>query len=346
MDVQTILRDLTALPGPSGFESAVAAHMAAQFSRLVPEAYVDHFGNAVGIRLCGKPGAKRVLLDAHMDEIGLIVTEVKEGFLRFGPIGGVDPRILPNQTVTVLSDPPLPGVILCLPPHLQDSEAQKNAYAMEDLWIDLGLSQARAAELVPVGTPVVFQSDFARLQNEHWTGKAFDDRAGLATLLLAARLLQDEDLDIDLILLGSTREEISGSGAAVGTFSLQPDCCIVVDVTHGRTPDATPDETFPLGKGPAIGIGPNMSPWMTKRLFETAEAQKIPVQSEVMAGHSGTNAWYMQIAREGVPCAVLSIPLRYMHTPNEVICHSDLEQCATLLAAFLRDLGQEGRWMV
>ncbi len=344
MDVQSTLQELSMLPGPSGHESPVADRMVAFYTNVNATAYVDKFGNAIGERPCGKTGAKRVLLDAHMDEIGLIVTEVKEGFLRFASIGGIDPRILPNQAVTVLSDPPIPGLILSMPPHLQTAETQKHAYAIEDLWIDIGLPQEDAARTAPIGTAVVFQSDFTALQQEHWAGKALDNRAGLVAMLLAAHLLKDEVLDVDLLLMGSTREEVGGSGAAVGTFALAPDCCIIVDVTHGKTPDAPADETFPLGKGPAIGIGPNMTRWMTQRMQDKAKELSMPVQTEVMAGNTGTNAWHMQISREGIPCAVLSIPLRYMHTPNEVIRRSDLEQCATLLAAFVRDLGKEGRW--
>ena len=172
-----------------------------------------------------------------------------------------------------------------------------------------------------------------------------DDRACFAALLCAAEALQGKTLDVDLYLMGSTREEVNGSGAAVGTFALEPDCVIAVDVTHGRTPDGPKEETFVLGKGPVIGIGPNMTRWMADRLAKKAEELGYAWQPEVMTGHSGTNAWRMQIAREGVAAAVLSVPLKYMHTPYEVIQTADLEATGQLLAAFTEGLAGEGRWM-
>ena len=176
---------------------------------------------------------------------------------------------------------------------------------------------------------------------EQMCGKALDDRSCFAVLLRTMELLADRELDVDVYVMGSTREEVSGVGATVGTWSIQPDCCVAVDVTHGRTPDGPADKTFTLGGGPAIGVGPNMTRWMTKRMLEKAQGGKIPYQQEVMSGHTGTNGWEMQISREGVATSVLSLPLKYMHTPIETLSLSDLEQTARLLAAFTEDLGKE-----
>lgn len=345
MPYSALLSELTALPGPSGFEHKVAQRAVELLRNHMDEAYLDRYGNAVGIRRCGKPQAKRLLLDAHLDEVGLLVTGIKDGFLRFRNIGGVDPRILPNQKLHILTEPPRQGLVISVPPHLQETGSQDKATPMEELYIDCGLSQEEAETLIPIGTPVVFDSPMTKLLGGCFAGKAMDDRAGFACLLYAATLLHEETLDVDLYLLGSTREEVSGSGATVGTFALEPDCCIAVDVTHGRTPDAPKDETFPLGKGPAIGVGPNMTRWMSDRLFQKAKELDLPHQTEIMGGHSGTNAWHMQISREGVATAVLSMPLKYMHTPNEVLNGSDLVDSAKLLVAFIKNLGQEGRWI-
>ncbi len=333
-----------AIQGPSAFEQSVALRAVSLLKEFMPEAYVDRYGNAVGLRRCGKPNAKSLLLDAHLDEIGLIITGMESGFLRFRSIGGVDPRILPNQRVQLLTKQPLQGVITCLPPHIQTAGEQNTGTAIEDLWIDLGLSQEEAERLVPVGTPVVFASEAQALLGGQLSGKALDDRAGFVALLEAARRLKDADLDVDIYFLGSTREEVSGSGAAVAAFALKPDCCIAVDVTHGRTPDAPKEDTFLLGKGPVIGIGPNMTKWVTDGLIRTAEKLELPWQPEVMGGHSGTNAWRLQISREGVPTGLLSIPLKYMHTAHEVVKESDIAQTGALLAAFVQNLGKEGVW--
>lgn len=344
MDLIDLLAEFCSLNGPSGFEGSVAKHMVEHLQPLVDEAYIDRFGNAIGIRRCGTKGANCLLLDAHLDEIGLLVTQVKDGFLRFRCIGGVDARILPDLNVRILSSPPLPGVITCLPPHLQDAAAQNKAIPLEELWIDTGLAPAEAARRIPIGTPVLFDSRFTQLQNACCMGKAMDDRAGLAVLLRTAELIAEEPLDVDLIFMGSTREEIGGAGAAVGTYALQPNFCIAVDVTHGRTPDAPKDDTFLLGEGPAIGIGPNINRWMSDRLIRNAESFGLPYQLEILGGHSGTNAWPMQISREGVATAVLSIPLRYMHTPNELLNCVDLETTSKLLSSFIHELSEERRW--
>ena len=144
-----------------------------------------------------------------------------------------------------------------------------------------------------------------------------------------------------LYIVGSVCEEFTAVGAKTAVFAIRPDWCVAVDVTHGATPDGQKDRTFPLGGGPVIGVGPNMTTWMTKRMIAKAEEQKLEYQLEVMAGHTGTNGWHMQISREGIATSVVSVPLRYMHSPIEVLDPEDMEHTAQLLAAFARDLGKE-----
>ena len=339
--LREMLSVLCPLPGPSGFEAPVALRAADLLRPLVDEVSVDRMGNLVGVRRCGIPGAKRVLLDAHLDEIGLMVIGSEDGFLRFRTIGGVDPRMLPDREVTILSDPPLFGVVACLPPHvLQDGEANK-AVAIPDLFIDTGLTQEEVEARIPAGTPCVFRDSCFALGEHQMCGKAMDDRSCFVTLLRMLQLLQNKTLDVDLYILGSTREEVSHGGAATAVWRIAPDCCVAVDVTHGRTPDSPKDRTFELGGGPAIGVGPNMTRWMSQRLFDKAKVLDMPVQTEVMAGASGTNGWDMQIAREGIATAVLSLPLKYMHSPVETLDLSDMEAVATLLAAFVEGIGEE-----
>lgn len=341
MEIQTALERLCACTAPSGFE-APAARVAAELLRpLVDEVSTDRLGNVVGVRRCGRPDAKRLLLDAHLDEIGLIVTGVEEGFLRFTSIGGVDPRMLPGRELTVLSDPPILGVVACLPPHVQDKEAAKKSIPLDELYIDVGLSQAQAEQAVPLGTPVSFRGGCFALGADKLCGKSMDDRSCFVTLLRTAELLRDKELDVDLYILGSTREEISGTGAKTATYAIAPDYCVAVDVTHGQTPDGPKDTTYRLGGGPAIGVGPNMTRWMTGRMIAHAKEREIPYQLEVMAGHTGTNGWHMQVSREGVATSVVSLPLRYMHSPIEVLETRDIEWTAALLAAFTEDLGKE-----
>ena len=266
---------------------------------------------------------------------------MEDGFLRFRSIGGVDPRMLPDRELTILTEPPVFGVVACLPPHVLKKGDSDKALSMDKLFIDIGMSQEEAEKAVPVGTPVVYRGSCFPLGEGQMCGKSMDDRACFVTLLRAAELLKDKELDVDLYIMGSTREEVSGAGAKAGTFAIDPDYCVAVDVTHGRTPDGPKDRSCELFGGPAIGIGPNMTSWMTRRMKAKAEENQIPWQPEVMAGHTGTNGWHMQISREGVATSVISLPLKYMHTPIEVLALEDMESVAKLLAAFTEGLGKE-----
>lgn len=341
MDYQNTLTRLCALPGPSGFEGPMVRAAAELLAPLVDEVTIQRLGSVVGIRRCGQPGAKKLLLDAHLDEIGFLITGMEDGFLRFTTIGGIDPRMLPNRELTVLTDPPISGVVACLPPHVQQREDYEKAIPVKELYLDVGMPQEEAQRRIPLGTPAVYRGGCIPLGEEFLCGKAMDDRACFAALLGALELLKDTELDVDLIILGSTCEEVSSAGAITAAYGLVPDFCVAVDVTHGRTPDSPKEKTFPLGEGPVVGVGPNCAKWMVQRLFDCGKKLDMPLQTEVMAGHSGTNGWPLQISREGVATAVLSLPLKYMHSPIEVVHKKDLEDTARLLAAFVQDLGKE-----
>ena len=330
------LERLCTCTAPSGFEGPAAAVAAELLRPLVDEVSIDRMGNVLGVRRSKTPGAPKLLLDAHLDEIGLIVTGVEDGFLRFRSIGGVDPRMLPGRELVVLTDPPLRGLVACPAGGDEDKSVPLN-----ELYVDVGLSQEEAERAVPVGTPMVYRAGCFPLGEEQMCGKSMDDRACFVTLLRAAELLRDKELDVELHILGSTREEVSGAGAVVGTWAVAPHFCVAVDVTHGKTPDGPADKTFDLGGGPAIGVGPNMTRWMTERMIAKAREHSIPYQLEIMSGHTGTNGWEMQISREGVATSVLSLPLKYMHTPVETLSLADMEGVAQLLAAFVEHLGKE-----
>ena len=330
------LERLCTCTAPSGFEGPAAAVAAELLRPLVDEVSIDRMGNVLGVRRSKTPNAPKLLLDAHLDEIGLIVTGVEDGFLRFRSIGGVDPRMLPGRELVVLTDPPLRGLVACPAGGDEDKSVPLN-----ELYVDVGLSQSEAERAVPVGTPMVYRAGCFPLGEEQMCGKSMDDRACFVTLLRAAELLCDKELDVELHIMGSTREEVSGAGAVVGTWAVAPDFCVAVDVTHGKTPDGPADKTFELGGGPAIGVGPNMTRWMTERMIAKAKEHGIPYQMEIMSGHTGTNGWEMQISREGVATSVLSLPLKYMHTPVETLSLADMEGVAQLLAAFTENLGKE-----
>ncbi|MDD5939023.1 MAG: M42 family peptidase [Clostridiales bacterium] len=342
MDLYETLNRLCATTGPSGFEEMTAQTAKALLEPLMDQVSIDRMGNVIGVKRCGKPGAKKLLLDAHLDEIGLIVTGIEEGFLRFAPIGGVDPRMLPARELTVLTDPPLFGVVATLPPHVQASGDSDKSIPIEDLRVDIGMTQEEAERAVPVGTPMVYHASSFRLANGQVCGKSLDDRSCFTILLRTAELLRERDLDVDLYIMGSTQEEVTSSGAVTGANSVHPDWCVAVDVTHGNTPGVSLDKApRKVSAGPAIGIGPNMTRSLTDRAVRKARELDIPYQMEVIEGHSGTNGWQMQTCLEGIPTLVVSLALKYMHSPIEVIDLADVENIARLLAAFVQDIGKE-----
>ena len=211
MDIQASLEALCSCPGPSGREDAVASQAMELLRPLMDEVKKDRFGNVIGIRRCGTENAKRVVLDAHLDEVGLVITGAKDGFLRFRPVGGVDPRMLPNREVIILSQPPQFGLVAVLPPHVQKAGDSNRSTPLSGLYIDAGLTQKEGEALV--GTFVVPREPFRALLGRRVSSKALDDRAGFVTLLRAAELLRDTPLDVDLYLMGSSREETNGGGA-------------------------------------------------------------------------------------------------------------------------------------
>jgi endoglucanase len=278
-----------------------------------------------------------VMLDAHMDEIGFIVTGIEDGFLRFSTLGGVDARMLPAREVRVLTQPPMFGLIDVMPPHLLKSEDMDKTIETDQLAIDVGLSQAEAERLVPLGTPVVYAQGCQELGAGQLCGKAMDDRACVAIILKAFEHACSKPLQVDLCCLISTQEEVGLRGAQVGAWTVAPDYAIVVDVTHAKTPDGA-EVTLEMGKGAAIGIGPNMNNAMGRELFRLAQARQIPHQPEVCpGGSSGTNAAVVQVSQAGVATALLSLPIKYMHTPLETALYEDMESVERLIVAYLEE---------
>ena len=338
------LEQLAQIPMVTGFERAQSGRVCELFAPLCDEIEVDRFGNVIGRIRSGKPDAKTVLLDAHLDQIGFVVTEVlDQGFVRLQSVGGVDPRMLLGAEVTIgAPEGALYGIVACKPPHLLGAHEADKAVPIHEMVIDTGLLDAKGK--IPVGTPIWFPADEAhmpRLSKDSMTGPSLDDRAGAAAIALALQKLRRVDLSVDVAILLSVQEEVTALGATLGTFQVHPDYAIAVDVSHAKTPDA-PDQ-FAYGGGVMIGMGPNMNRPLTRALVRTAKAEGMDYQIEVMEGNTGTNAWEMQIIGAGTAQAILSIPLRYMHTPIETIKLSDVESVGDLLYHFLRQFDGEVR---
>ncbi len=340
METRDLIRELSALGAPSGFEEPAAARVAELLTPLADEVRTDVMGNVIAVKRCGVPGAKKLMLEAHMDEIGLIVTGYDKDFLRFASLGGVDARILPAMEVRVLTEKPCYGVIDTMPPHVLSAEEMNNSFPADRLRINVGLSEEEAQSRVPLGTPVVFASGCTELGETRLCGKSLDDRACAAILIKVLEAVQGEKLDMDLILLFSTQEEVGGRGATKGTVAMDPDYAVAVDVTFGDAPDCKKSETLKLCGGAAIAVGPNMNHNITNALIGIAKEKNWPYQIEVIRASSGTDGWEIQVSREGVSTAVVSLPLRYMHTPVEVVDLEDAENIIRLLAELVRRAGE------
>ena len=334
MDIKKTLELLCRQPVVSGFEPGNTGQIAKLMGEVADEVSTDAFGNIIAVKRCGKADAPRLMIDAHIDRVGLIVSGHSGTFLAFKPVGGIDTRILPACRVTVCAKQPFGGVITSISPHLLDGDEQKNAFKMEDLYIDTGIEPEELKSLAPVGTTVMFDIEPFALGKNCFAASALDDMAGLCAGMLALERMGDSGFDI--YLCASATEETGMAGAAVNANKIRPDCAIIVDVTHGKTTDAPADKTFELGSGVAIGLGPNMNKKITDRLVSLAAEHKIDHTFEVMEGNTGTNAWAVQVCGLGVPCGVLSIPLRYMHTPTEVLCVDDVEKTARLIELFAK----------
>lgn len=343
MNVKEVLNKLCSQYSPSGFEDSVDRIAKELLEPLTDEVRIDAAGrNVMGFLRCGKPGAKTLLLDAHLDEVGFAVAGMEDGFLRFRNVGGVDPRLLADREVMICTEPPIFGVISCLAPHVQKAGDADKATPIEELGIDIGLTQEEAQKRVPMGTPIVFRQPFMELYGGRVCSKSLDDRSCFVALLRALELLKEVDRDVDICVLGSACEEVGGWGAKTAAYALNPDWCIAVDVTFARSAGLSESHVpCELGSGPAIGVGPVIPRWMSNRLKAKAAALEIPYRTEILSGYTGTNGDDFQTAREGIATAIVSLPLKYMHTPVEIIDLEDIEQTARLLAAFAENLGKE-----
>ncbi len=342
MNIPALLKKLSEANGLSGHEAEIRSIVLDEFSHYADETRVDKVGSAIAIKH-GRLKKKRrqIMLATHMDEIGLMVSGLSHGFLRVTALGGVDPRVQLGQEVIVHAQRELPGVISSTPPHLLKMEERSKAISLENLWIDVGLSAAQANRLIRIGDLVSMRREVIDLKNGLLAGKAFDNRASIAAAIICLEQLNQLQHDWTVAAVATVQEETTALGANAAAFGLSPDLALAIDVTYAIQNGSTGNEVFPIDKGPTIAIGPNMHPKMTKRLIETAQRLEIDYQIEPMQGHSGTDGWPIQVALAGIPTGIISIPLRSMHTPVEVISPKDVERTGRLLAEFIAKLDEE-----
>jgi tetrahedral aminopeptidase len=332
-----MLAELSDLRGVSGDEVAVRRFLLEKLEPFEGEVKVDTMGNLL-VRKGYDTRRDRVMLSAHMDEVGLMVMSIrKNGLLSFETVGGIDTRVLVAKRVLIGTNS-LPGVIGAKPVHLQNKSEQKKPYEAESLYIDAGFkSRDEAEKEIRAGDYVTFDASCISLGEGYYRGKAFDDRAGC--LILLNLLLEDNGLQFDAAF--TVQEEVGTRGAAVAAYTLKPRIALAVEATAAADTPETEKEaiTTTLGAGPAISFMDRtimVSRAMRERLIRAAEKAQVPYQFRRFTG-AGTEAGIISLSREGVQTAVLAVPCRYIHSPHCIMQENDMLGAVSLIRTWLED---------
>lgn len=332
MELKKLITKYTMLQGISGAERIVSESVAEDLKNLGISCEIDEVGNVTGRILSPENKAKTILLEAHIDQIGLMVSGVDEdGYVKFVNIGGVDERILCGLEVEIVTDKGnIYGVIGSITKN--DKEDKPRNPKVEEVRVDIGFSKVNASTSVNAGDNIIIKNRVVELLNDRLSSAALDNRSGVAAIIDVLSRIDKNKLPYNIEFLFSTQEELGLHGAFTGIRNNKIDMAIAVDVTHGTTPDSV-DETgvFPLGSGAVICRGPNLHFDYTKKLIDLAKEKNISYAIEVAPGGSGTTAWALQIVDKGIPVTLISIPLRYMHTNVELIDLNDVKAVSDLL---------------
>lgn len=336
MDFREIIFNLCIASGVSGSEEP-AVNAAKKYLEKFAEVSIDSNGNLFAV-LGNLNAEKTILLDAHIDRIGLIVTGIdNNGFVKVDKCGGIDIRTLQDSSLVLQSNPELIGTVCCMPPHLSDGK-EDTAVSIDKTYVDFGMSKEEIKKHVKIGDVLTFNAEPKMLLNNKICAPALDNRCSVASLIRSAELLSGEQsLEYKVVIMLSVQEETFGTGAKTGAFSLNADEAIAVDVSFASQPDVTGlYSKIELSKGPMICISPILNREISDKLIEVAENSKIPYQLEPISGATGTNADNIAVTKSGIKTSVISIPQRYMHTPNEVISLDDVENTAKLICEYIK----------
>ncbi|MGD9712553.1 MAG: M20/M25/M40 family metallo-hydrolase [Thermomicrobiales bacterium] len=340
----TFLRELLDSPGPSGFEVRPASRWRAYAEGFAGEMSRDVLGNSYA-RL-PNPGKPVVVIEGHVDEIGLMITHVDdEGFCWFGAIGGWDIPVLLGQRVLVMSQGgDVHGVIGRKAAHLISKEEADIAPKLRDLWIDIGATDRNDALMrVQVGDPVVLDAGFRQLSDDRIVSRSLDNRVGAFVAIEALRSLAQSGCDVDVFALAATREEVNFAGAFAAAYALKPSVTIVIDVTHTSDypeADKRRNGDVRIGAGPVVSRGAALNDPIYRDFVAIAQRENIPYQLQAAPGESHTDADAMVTVAGGTATALISIPNRYMHSPNELVSLSDLDNAVRLIVSFVKSIGE------
>lgn len=333
METEEILEKLCSAAGVSGAEDDACKAAETLLKAYDNNAYSDKFGcvrGFIGDKSNGKP---TVMLEAHIDEIGFIVTYIDEhGFLKVGKCGGTDDRLYSAQTVTIHgANGDISGVVCTLPPHVASDSGK--AVKIDDVSIDTGFeSREEAEKYISPGDRVTIDAPLTKLNGTRYTAKAIDDRAGSAAVIYALELLKGKALPFNIEVLLSSQEETCERGAIIGSFASDASLAIAVDTSFAYISDEKKHECGEMGKGVMIGIAPSLDRRLSDLFIKTAKDRGIPYQIEVMEDKTGTDADVISVSKGGIRTGLLSIPIKYMHTPVEVVDIEDIRAVSRLIA--------------
>lgn len=342
MDGKELLFKLSESHAVSGDEYSLNETIKAAFNPYCDEMKLGKLGDVIGIKKGESNGKFKIMLTAHADEVGLMVTDIDDrGFIHFTKVSGVDPKTLPAQEVIIKGTKEIYGVIAALPPHVLSEEDKKKAPKFEDMLVDVGMTKEEACEYISIGDFITVKRKCSDLLSSIITGKAFDDRSGICSLYECAKYLSNMKHSADVYFVATTMEELGHFGAKMMSYDINPDIGIAVDVTCADK-YANKYVYGECGNGVEIALGPNLHPDLTQKIISIAEKYNIPYFISVEPGNTGTDAWDIQVARQGIPTILLSIPLRYMHTSTELIDYKDVERTGRLMALFISSIKEWG----
>ena len=348
-DILPFFKALLSAPGVSGWEQPVFQLIEQTWKPLVDEISHSRLNSLHAFRKgTGKPPRPALMVAAHMDSIGMIVTGIQNGLIRFSSIGGIDPRVLPGQfvrihgsTVASTLKESIPGVVVQPHPKLLPVEIRDEVIPMEYLFIDTGLPTQTINKTIHMGDIISFDQHPIELKGETIAGHSLDNRASIAALTVCLQELKYCKHAWDLWMVGTVQEETGYIGANTSAFQLKPVMAVVVDVTWAKGPGTDDWNTFPLGKGITVMMGPNMHPRMHRMVKDAADRCEIPYEVELTNARSGTDAFATQVVGEGIPTVTIGIPIRYMHSPVEVGSIKDIYRAGRLLVEFICSLDHD-----
>jgi tetrahedral aminopeptidase len=339
-ELKNHLKHLVESHAPSGHEAPIRQVIREAWLPLSQRLEQDALGSLIAVKTATQPStpARKIMLAAHMDEIGMLVRDVVDGFLYITRISGVDNRVMPAQTVLVHGKRPLSGVVASVPPHLLTAEMRQKYPSWTELIVDVGLPAEEVAQLVQIGDLVTVDVPMIDLMGKRVAAKALDNRASVATVTAVLQHLQMMHHKWDVYATATVQEETKLLGAATAAHAINPDIAIALDVAFAAQPNVPSDGACEMGGGPGIGVGPNFHPKLYDKLRDIARAHEIRLQDDVLPANSGTDAWPIQVARLGVPTLLLEVPIRNMHSPVETCDLRDIERLARVLAFFIASL--------